>query len=103
MPEETGLSVEIDGLVGVYTGFGADHLLNFVSTGRAVAGPGADGDERLPCRWFTIDEALAMPREKVLNPAKVRAILSGLNRRPPVPLDVIRESVYGPGGEKRTP
>jgi len=91
--EETGLSITLTGLVGVYTGLlRAAHLMNCVYAGSPVgdeeAVPGCDQSE---CGWFTPERALRLPDVDVLNPSKLRAVLADHARGRCVPLDFVSE------------
>jgi ADP-ribose pyrophosphatase YjhB (NUDIX family) len=95
--EETGVEVPLAGLLGVYTGHGRHHLINFVFTATT-----ASGDLRCPdpdvseARWFSVAELIGLPAESVLNPRKLRRILEDYESREPYALECIGESLYGP-------
>ena len=92
--EETGLHVQVEGLVGLYTGLGDPHYLHFVFAGCATGGElKAQRGEILECLWLEADEALA--REDVLNPNKLAMVLRDYRRGEYMPLSLIGEDVRG--------
>jgi len=89
--EETGLDVMIDSFVGVYTGKGGDHCINFVFAGA----PGSEsGEGELPWDWLAPEAIGKLPDDTVLNSRKLRCIIQDWQRRR-LPVDVIRENLYG--------
>jgi len=95
--EEIGQELSIRGLLGLYTGIGAAHCVNLVFTAQTdseILAPGKD-DSILAAKWFRVPEILALPDDQILNPRKLRQILSDYQSREPFDLDCIREDLYG--------
>ncbi len=60
--EETGLSVEVDGVVWVGEIISGEHHLVIVDySARVVGGTLQAGDDAAQARWVTLDEARALP------------------------------------------
>lgn len=94
--EETGLEVEIEDLVGLYTGLGDPHYLHFVFAARAVGGEIAPPcDEILECQWLWVDELFERGDAAILNPNKLRAILQDYRTGARTPLALICEDLRG--------
>ncbi|PIE22271.1 MAG: hypothetical protein CSA62_13265 [Planctomycetota bacterium] len=93
--EETGLEVDPQRLLGVYTGILSSgvHALRFVFLAEELGGqlrPGEDIDQLL---WCSASELLACEDGKLVAPAMLRRILADLQSGQAWPLDVLRE--YG--------
>jgi ADP-ribose pyrophosphatase YjhB (NUDIX family) len=94
--EETGLVVEPDYLLGIYTGYRSAHLVNFVFHAVSTAGtPVAEPEEVTALRWFTPAELLRLPAGALLNPRKLRRIVEDFCAGQVLPLQAIVEDVYG--------
>jgi 8-oxo-dGTP pyrophosphatase MutT (NUDIX family) len=78
--EETGLTVELTGFIGVYTGppGQARTSLRFVyaATVAAESDPEVCGDDVLALRWVSREEFAAMDASKLLSPMRLRRILA---------------------------
>ena len=85
--EETGLSAELLGLVGVYTNAGG---VNIVFLGRAEAAGATPGDDILACEWLSPEAIAALPDEQFLRPKKFRRIVSDVLAGRAYPADVIQ-------------
>ncbi len=75
--EEVGVEVEMLDLIGIYTGVGTSHYINFIfaaNIGNAV--PVVNKNEINDLGWYSCDEILNMPDEKILNPRKLRKVIS---------------------------
>lgn len=84
--EETGLSVELFDLVGVYSDPGRDprqHTVTTVFLGRAVGEPTGGDDASKACafRFDALPSPIAFDHAEVLRDAR-RLILTGARRRP---------------------
>jgi ADP-ribose pyrophosphatase YjhB (NUDIX family)/catechol 2,3-dioxygenase-like lactoylglutathione lyase family enzyme len=84
--EETGVSAEPTGVLGL---FSTDYSLRLVVVARCDEPRPIAGDEVLESRFFSIDEALALPDHSFINPPMMHAILARLRRGVSYPLDVI--------------
>jgi 8-oxo-dGTP pyrophosphatase MutT (NUDIX family) len=77
--EETGLTVTLDWLVGIYTGEPGQERRSvrfvFAATVTEDSGPAKNGDDILALRWFTSDEFAALPDTELVSPAQLRRIL----------------------------
>ncbi|MHC4984746.1 MAG: NUDIX hydrolase [Planctomycetota bacterium] len=85
--EETGVSAELLGLVGVYTNAGG---VFFVFLGRADKTTTTPGQDILACEWLSPDEIAALPDEQILRPKKFRRIMSDVLSGRSYPTDVIQ-------------
>lgn len=78
--EETGLTVTLDGLIGVYTGApGRERTsIRFVFAAAVTAHSGTEmyGEDILSLRWFTPEEFAALSDEELVAPSKLRRILA---------------------------
>ncbi len=70
--EETDVTAELAGLVGVYTHSGGAF---FVFLAEAPATATTPGDDILACEWLSAAELKALPDEQVLRPKKFRRIV----------------------------
>ncbi len=94
--EEIGVEIEIQGLIGVYTGFGKNHYLNFVFSGKILnETPRANKDEINDFGWYSVDEIMKVPEHQILNPKKLKKILAAHRSGQLTPLGSIEENVYG--------
>ena len=85
--EETGLSAEVLGLVGVYTNAGG---VNVVFLGCAKATDTTPGDDILACEWLSSEAIAALPDEQFLRPKKFRRIVADVLNDRAFPTDVIQ-------------
>ncbi len=94
--EETGLVVEPDHLVGIYTGYRSAHLVNFVFHAASASGSTEGDPEAVSVlRWFDPAEILRLPTGAFLNPRKLRRIVEDFRAGQALPLQAIVEDVYG--------
>jgi ADP-ribose pyrophosphatase YjhB (NUDIX family) len=90
--EETGLQVELAGLVGIYTSLRADYqAFRFVFAAPYPSGVAIAGDDILAVRWVTLAEANAMADSELVSPVMFRRILSDLQHHPLTPLSLLVE------------
>lgn len=91
--EETGLTPDIDRLLGVYTGLTDKHIFRFVFCGTSNSSlmQPVMADEVLKTAWFSPEEILAMPDEALRAPAVLRGIIEDYMSGKSLPLDAIRE------------
>ena len=93
--EETGLVVSIDGIHGIFAGFGdprgAGHLAVFRAS--RLAGNPIAGDDAAEARWFAPDE---IPTEIAFEGSR-KAISAWLNERPGAPRDPVLLRYAGTG------
>ena len=76
--EEVGIDVKLLGLIGVYTGYGNSHYLNFVFAGEMESGGAstvANKDQINSCGWFELDKIGYLEEWQILNPNKFRKII----------------------------
>jgi ADP-ribose pyrophosphatase YjhB (NUDIX family) len=75
--EETGLTVELDYLVDIIITRSENYYINFVFHGNYVSGDLTPlENEILECNWFSPDEILNMPDEKILRPERFRRVMN---------------------------
>lgn len=75
--EETGLNVELDYLVDIIITRSENYYINFVFHGNYLSGELTPlENEILECSWFSIDEVLNMPDEKILRPERFKRVLN---------------------------
>lgn len=91
--EETGLEVELNGVVGVYsyTGKSGGQRSRFCFSAEIVGGrPRFDGRSIRDLRWFRFDQ-LPMVHDAILwKPNVLRKMLSDIQRGQRLPLDLLR-------------
>jgi ADP-ribose pyrophosphatase YjhB (NUDIX family) len=96
--EETGLSVNLLGLVGVCVLPVGVHFVFLADPAITDATP---GDDILSCEWFSPQELLALPDDRVLRPRKLHAIMRDLSTRSAMPVDLIHNIGPELNGETR--
>ena len=90
--EETGLRVDLAGLVGIYTSVRPGYqAFRFVFSAPLPSGTAFAGDDILAVRWATLAEAMALPDTELVNPTMFRRILSDLHHNPLTPLSLLVE------------
>lgn len=93
--EEINVEIEILGLIGIYTGRGNDHYINFIFAGEIIKGePVANKDEINDLGWYSTEEILSFPDEQILNPKKLKKIITGYDSGRLNSLDCIEEAIY---------
>lgn len=91
--EETGLEVEIDGFVGVYsyTGNSGRPLARFCFSASIVGGrPRFDGREIRDLRWFRFEQLPLVHEALLWKPHVLRKMLGDIQRRQRLPLELLR-------------
>lgn len=75
--EETDLTVELDYLVDIVITRSDNYYINFVFHGNYLSGePVPLPNEILECNWFTINEILNMPEEKLVRSNRFKQIIN---------------------------
>jgi ADP-ribose pyrophosphatase YjhB (NUDIX family) len=93
--EEINSHIEIKGLIGIYTGCGKDHYINFIFAGKITGGePFANKDEINDLGWYSVEEIMNFPEELVLNPAKLKKIITDYQSGRMYSLEIIEEKIY---------
>jgi ADP-ribose pyrophosphatase YjhB (NUDIX family) len=93
--EEVNAEVEILGLIGIYTGRGNDHYINFIFASKIVSGtPSANKDHVNDIGWYTADEIEKIPEDQILNPKKLRKVIAAHQQGRLSSLDCIEEMIY---------
>jgi len=93
--EEINVEIKLLGLIGIYTGRGNDHYINFIFAGKILKGkPIANKDEINGFGWYSVDEILNLPDDKILNPKKLKKVVVAYRLGRLSLLDTIEESVY---------
>lgn len=91
--EETGLRVEIDALVGVYTcrgRCGRDRSRFCFSAKTAGGRPRFDGRNVRDLRWFHFEQLPLVHDSRLWKPPVLRAMLRDIERGQRLPLDLLR-------------
>lgn len=94
--EETGLRVQPDYFIGIYTGLGENHYLNFVfhaplnHQGEVFISPELLGNRRIK-----LHDILTGNPDEFRNWKKLNQILADYRRNQKIPLAVISEDIYG--------
>lgn len=91
--EETGLNVEIDGFVGVYSYFGNSgrQRARFCFSASIAGGrPRFDGREIRDLRWFRFDQLPLVHEALLWKPHVLRKMLGDIQRGQRLPLDLLR-------------
>jgi ADP-ribose pyrophosphatase YjhB (NUDIX family) len=92
--EETGLSVELEDLPGIFTGLAEMRHIVFVFRGRAKSlAFQPQVEDIITCRWFTLEELSQLEDDQILNPVKFRKILQYHADGRGLPLDHFHERV----------
>lgn len=95
--EETNVEIKILGLIGIYTGRGDNHYVNFVFAGKIINGKAiANKEEINNLGWYPIDEILNIPDKRILNPEKLKKTIIAYQSKKLIPLDCIEEKIYYP-------
>ncbi len=89
--EETGLVVEPDGLLGVYSRIPNEevHLVGFVFLAACEDGEVCVSEDVLAAKWIAVEDVLAMDEEELLGAARLRRILSDTAAGKRYPLDLV--------------
>ncbi len=90
--EETGLRVEIDALIGVYSYMGRSgrECARFCFSAGVVGGrPRFDGREIRDLRWFRFDQFPLVHDALLWKPQVLRPMLRDIERGRPLPLDLL--------------
>lgn len=94
--EETGLLVQPDYIIGIYTGFNENHYLNFVFHAPLNhQGELYISEELLRKRWLGPTEILAGNPDEFRNWKKLQQILTDWRQHPKTELALISENMYG--------
>jgi ADP-ribose pyrophosphatase YjhB (NUDIX family) len=90
--EETGLVVELLGVVNLISAIGALHSIRHTFLGRAEEpGRAAAGDEILEITWMPPETVIAMPDDALVGAPYLRSILKDYLSEKLYPLSVLRE------------
>lgn len=89
--EETGIRVDIETFLGVYTGLGRDHYLRFTFVAGTRGTPAPQDDSILQCRFFRGAEFHALAPESLVAPQTLELIMQDFESGRRLPLDGIRE------------
>ena len=90
--EEVNLEVDPEYLVGIFTGVGEHHFVNYVFYTEIIdQEPEPQSSEILDCKWLSIDEILKMDEGKLLNPIKLKSITERVREKALYKTDVIME------------
>lgn len=74
--EETGLTIHLSKLVGIYTSWKHKHYLHYVYSGEVDGGQlSPQQGEILDCQWFHLQEIKGMDESLLVNPIKLNGIL----------------------------
>jgi ADP-ribose pyrophosphatase YjhB (NUDIX family) len=84
--EETGLSVKINGLIGIYS---RPISARFVFRTDSVNGEASAGDEILDLRWAPIEQVLQMDDDQLVSPQILKRIVRDVEKGCLFPLDLI--------------
>ena len=91
--EETGLTIAVERLVGVYhcpetsEGFG---VVNFVFASRVVGGDLRASADHPEVRWFSRAEIVALAADRLMRGMHIAAAINDYDRGASVPLETIR-------------
>ncbi len=90
--EEVGVEIEVTGLLGIFTGYGADHYISFVFAGKIKNGaPVANMSEVNAAGWYSVDEVLRISDSELVNAKRIKKCITMFQSRKAVPLDIIEE------------
>jgi ADP-ribose pyrophosphatase YjhB (NUDIX family) len=93
--EETGLSVELDDLPGIFTDLAEVRHIVFVFRGRAKSlAFQPQVEDIITCRWFTLEELSQLENDQILNPVKFRKILQYHADGRGLPLEHFHERIF---------
>ena len=90
--EEVNLEVEPEYLVGIFTGAGKHHFVNYVFYTEIIdQEPEPQFSEILDCKWMSIDEILNEDEGILLNPIKLKSIIERVKEKTLYKADLIME------------
>jgi 8-oxo-dGTP diphosphatase len=90
--EEVNLEVEPEYLVGIFTGVGKHHFVNYVFYTEIIdQEPEPQFSEILDCKWLSIDEILNTDEGELLNPIKLKSITERVRDKTLYKIDLIME------------
>ena len=90
--EEVNLEVEPEYLVGIFTGVGEHHFVNYVFYTEIMdQEPEPQLSEILDCRWLSMDEILNTDEGDLLNPIKLKWITKRVKDKTLYNVDLIME------------
>lgn len=93
--EEINIEIEIQGLIGIYTGRGNDHYINFIFAGKIIRGePIVNKNEINNFAWYSVDEIKNLSNDQILNPNKLRKIIDTYQLTKLISLNNIEEEIY---------
>ena len=92
--EEVNSEVEITDLIGVFTGEGEDHYINFIFAGKLKGEPKANKSEINDFGWYSIKEILHEPENNILNPGKLKKAVEMYQSGSLSSLEIIQEEIY---------
>lgn len=89
---KVNLEVEPEYLVGIFTGVGEHHFVNYVFYTEIIdQEPEPQLSEILDCRWLSIDEILNTDEGDLLNPIKLKSITKRVKDKTLYKSDLIME------------
>ena len=94
--EETGIEVYIDFLIGIYTGYSHNHCINYIFHAEYKGGNiEPQKNEILECNWFSSEQIMHLDNNKILNPKKLKKIITDYVNGNRAELRIITENIYG--------
>ena len=85
--EETGLVVNVSGLLGIYI---QDDMSNYAFLGDSDNAQIKPGHDIVSCEWLTTEEIQAIPHSDIIRPKKFWVIISNMISGRNYPKDLIR-------------
>jgi len=93
--EEVNVDVEILGLIGVFTGLGIDHYINFIFAGKINKGePSANKEHINDFGWYSPEGIEQLPEDQFVNAYKLKNAITVFQTNQLMPLELIKEMVY---------
>ena len=92
--EEVNAEAELTGLIGIFTGKGDNHFINFIFAGKLKGGPKPNKNEINDLDWYSIEKILSEPEENILNPRKLKEAVKIYQSGKLNSLDIIQEEIY---------
>ena len=90
--EEVNLQIEPQYLVGIFTGVGKHHFMNYVFYAETHdQDPEPQFTEVLDCKWMSIDEIMNADEDTLLNPTKLKSIVQRVSNKTLHQTDLIME------------
>ena len=89
--EETALTIEVTGFLGVYSSVGANHSIRFVYCSNEFAGEAKPGDEILAVKWFEPVELRNLDEQRFVSPLVLEAAVADYVNGRQFPATVVRK------------